>query len=212
LQAPARQLATDAKQARASADHNTVEADRKILNSLNAVGFSHYISPVTFISNETHTKQLVKDKLREVPGDVADQVANFVATVDDGADMTEKYTYSNGQGALTVVKYRVQTEEGRKAVAMLVYGTTFDLAKVVEHYETQVVQHPVFAEQVHEVAGGWFSNGQRRVEKVMVGTTKEVRKIPVFKQGVMDMEKQNALKRALEHQANEQVVRVLGLA
>lgn len=92
--------------------------------------------------------------------------------------------------------YKTAESGGKVAVALLPYGTSFDCAQVVEAYEETTVPTSVLASET------WYGSKQYKTGQTLL-------KIPVFKKAVLNVAKQQDMKRALEFQASTEALRML---
>jgi len=196
------------------ASAGNVAEDRKVLDELQTVGFQKYLDPVFFIVDDEpgKVKAAAKATLRNVPEATRNALAEFFENADMAESMTTFYKFGpDGMGEFTKVVYKVAKVNGKKAIALLPYGVKFETAKVVDHYEylTEPVTRIVTEEErVLMSDGGWFSKAEYGIAKkekvVNVGDRKTQK--PVFKQHILDMRRQEAMLRALEFEANQQVL------
>ena len=122
-----------------------------VLKELELVGFKFYMDTAVFVTPSSDVEQNVLDALANVPAKTRDAVVRLVSTTSDASHMKVHFEFKDGMGELTSLIIRTKEIDGRKAVAVLAYGTSFDTAKVVEEYETKEEQIPIYEDEAEQV-------------------------------------------------------------
>lgn len=190
----------------------TLDPDSQVLKQLETVGFSYYMDPVFFKTDNQHVEQNVKDVLHAMPEKSRSAIARFLATSQDAYGKKVFFEFNDGRGELTHLVYKTVSRGGVKSIALLPYGTTFECSKVVEKFEEKTEAVPIYervAKEVKDSAGLFSTSYKTEWENQYVKTEYSVTKIPVFKQHVLDVDKQHAMMRALEFQAHQKALTYL---
>ena len=196
------------------ADYNTAE----VINAMQLVGLKELRAVTSFSVHKTGVTQKVHAELaaKGVPPDVIKAITSNLETVTKYANSMEDFAVdSEGTGKIfkaTVMMKPDADEQECVQVAMAVSGAEFNAAKVVDHYETEVIPQWVDEEHIKQyIESGFF--GDYKVLKSVIKKTfvgNHEKKTPVFKQHVFSKGKLETIKKFLEGKTLDEVKLLYG--
>lgn len=215
-----------AKQLREEGRIESLRDAKILINSMEMVGMKHNKALFNFTCSVEGIREKVGTRLKVAgfPTDVAHSVADGVGDDESVTFMHEDFHFNGSGGCFTKGGIWVQRDGDKFQVAGMLWGSSFDLAKHVTHYEERkedlfqdkITYHTLKETQmVPEIQKGWFSDTQVLVpkefnvtkeekEKVKVGV--KVTKIPIFEQKICTKEEFEVAQNFLAGQVAKEVL------
>lgn len=100
--------------------------------------------PAVFVVDKDKTEEVCLKALDQIPKETAEKVACLMAITEESSSMKTICNHSNGHGEISTVNYKVTQTSGKKSVALLVYGASFEAAKVLERVDKVTREVPIF--------------------------------------------------------------------
>ena len=176
-----------------------------LLNKLETSGFSFHSMPVVFVVDNHKTEEACLQALDQIPKGTAEKVARLMAITEESSSMKTIYHHSNGRGEISTVNFKVTQTGGKKSVALLVYGASFEAANVLERVEKVTREVPIFKDvpvQILAEEGIFGSRTYRTAYRTQqVGTERITEEKPIFKEKVLTVQQQREMMESLETQA-----------
>eukprot|EP00406_Dinophysis_acuminata_P034935 CAMPEP_0179368154 /NCGR_PEP_ID=MMETSP0797-20121207/83956_1 /TAXON_ID=47934 /ORGANISM="Dinophysis acuminata, Strain DAEP01" /LENGTH=297 /DNA_ID=CAMNT_0021083751 /DNA_START=26 /DNA_END=919 /DNA_ORIENTATION=+ len=201
------------------------QVDTSILQELEVQGFGHHFKATAFKCKKHEVEKMCQTALANLPPETAQAAATNASTASEIMDSQKDFVFAGGtRGQYNHFVIRRQDAvdgSDESAVALLVYGMSFDCGKVVEGFEETEEEVPIFEDiavqhlQESHKEAAWFGTGasinkytsrtERRVKEYKTKKTKT----PVFKQTVMNAAKVQKVFDALEYRASQDAVQTL---
>lgn len=188
---------------------NARDADSAILGTLEAKGFSFFTDPAHFETSLDNVEAATQSALQNLPKEMKVAVIRSLSVCSSTSFLKQLFTFENGQGTFAKVMVRCAETNGRKSIAVLPYGMSFECSKVVESYKTVETPVPIFDEEIVSVPSStnWFRTTYTTHKRRRLDHTAIVREqVPVFKQDVLSVEKLNQVMEALEIVASKKAL------
>ena len=115
-----------------------------LLNQLETRGFSFHSMPAFFVVDKDKTEEACLQALDQIPEKTAQKVARLMATTEESSSMKTIYNHKDGRGEISTINFTVTQAGGKKSVALLVFGASFESANVLERVEKVTREVPIF--------------------------------------------------------------------
>eukprot|EP00406_Dinophysis_acuminata_P005335 CAMPEP_0179222890 /NCGR_PEP_ID=MMETSP0797-20121207/6949_1 /TAXON_ID=47934 /ORGANISM="Dinophysis acuminata, Strain DAEP01" /LENGTH=260 /DNA_ID=CAMNT_0020929737 /DNA_START=26 /DNA_END=809 /DNA_ORIENTATION=+ len=213
----------DAKKAESEQQMARESHERQRQHSINKE--NHEIQSNSLQMKKHEVEKMCQTALANLPPETAQAAATNASTASEIMDSQKDFVFAGGtRGQYNHFVIRRQDAvdgSDESAVALLVYGMSFDCGKVVEGFEETEEEVPIFEDiavqhlQESHKEAAWFGTGasinkytsrtERRVKEYKTKKTKT----PVFKQTVMNAAKVQKVFDALEYRASQDAVQTL---
>lgn len=149
-----------------------------LLNQLETRGFSFHSMPAFFVVDKDKTEEACLQALDQIREKTAQKVARLMATTEESSSMKTIYNHKDGRGEISTINFTVTQAGGKKSVALLVFGASFESANVLERVEKVTREVPIFRDVPVEMleSQGVFKSHYKTVYRTRQVAPKLLRK------------------------------------